>query len=52
MNNITNDKIKLLIEDYINQGYRDAVNNRCWDNMYIHAPRTKKSNQDGEYLCQ
>lgn len=42
MGNITNDKIKKYIDEYLSEGYGDRVKTRCWDNMYIHMPQTKR----------
>ena len=38
---VTEDQIRVWINEYKREGYYDAASKRCWDNMYIHAPKSK-----------
>lgn len=38
---VTESQIREWINEYKNEGYYDAASNRSWDNMYIHAPKSK-----------
>lgn len=38
---VTESQIRAWINEYKNKGYYEAASNRSWDNMYIHAPKSK-----------